>query len=168
MPIWLGRRDRARIYWRRTFGIANSRSKYSGGRLYDEPGKTGLVSKLTLRRQDTPFPVPTIASGAGYNTEIFFDHFTTLSTIDVTGTYDPSAGHKWYVHRDFPLAPETDWHSIKVIPANSFSISNSVLTLANISGNNWCAAIETATTNLANNALIGKVFRNGYYTEVQN
>jgi hypothetical protein len=59
----------------------------------------GILSPLSTQTCG-PDPVPAPAAAWGYSCEVFWDHFTSISTVDVNDTR--AQGFKWYVHNHFP------------------------------------------------------------------
>lgn len=91
-----------------------------------------------------PLPVPSPAAAVGYNRLAFFDDFTTASTID--GNNTGNAGYNWYV--DFTNGRNyTNGDAFPPITTNDYSVSNSILTLQNSSGNTGFQGICSAKFN---------------------
>ena len=84
-------------------------------------GAEALLGSGGTLRHKAPKP----AVQHGFNTNTFFDDFTSLSTIDINNTLNP--GYKWYV---------TLFNSLVGGPSN-LSISNSILTFTPNSSGLW-------------------------------
>lgn len=115
---------------------------------------TGLMSlPADARRGPRPVPsgisttAPAPAQAAGFTRLSFRDEFSSMSTIDVSGTGAP--GYQWYTDRPF------GWGRT---PAADLSTSNGILTISpSTASPNYSIATSSPTSRS------GKGFRYGYF-----
>jgi hypothetical protein len=100
---------------------------------------------------------PPAALSVGYLTKVFSDDFTSLSTIDLTGTNVP--GFNWYAD---------SWYSHGLTSSNNITIANSILTLGGTgTGTIPMYSLTSAHAKSTAPYYNGSVFGNGGYFEAR-
>jgi hypothetical protein len=116
-----------------------------------------MNKKFFLKRRATnTVQPPSFATAFGFTTQAFFDHFDSISTIDVNSTVAP--GFKWYVN------PQHKGPTV--------SVSNSILTLGSATRSSLWSAVNIANAfgggnGIFNHGAVGQLFSglDGFYIE---
>ena len=115
-----------------------------------------------------PDPVPAPAAAHGLTCEIFYDNFTSLSTIDINDTRAP--GYKWYVHNMWPglASGAGNWQTTPVSPSSYFAqdVEGLALRPSVNDPNATYNMMSCATTGVARQ-YIGTAIRAPLYIDVQ-
>jgi hypothetical protein len=103
--------------------------------------------------------VPSIASANGLNTQVFFDDFNSIATIDINNT--GNAGYNWYPnHNAYPsfVNGTCGWYlnGYTPTPASEISVANSVLTLG-FENSAW-NPLQTINAGVTNGSYVGTDF----------
>jgi hypothetical protein len=113
-------------------------------------------------------PIPAIAAANGLSTIVFFDHFLTSNTFDLSKTGNP--GYNWYLNNAWPNIMNPYGGSAPLIPTSghstnpaSISVSNSVVTLSNSTGATSELFVQTAQA--AGSSYVGQGFTPPMYVE---
>lgn len=118
-------------------------------------------------QQCGPDIAPAQAAAHGFTCEVFWDDFTSSSTVDLADTRAP--GFKWYIHNQWPglASGDVDWQTTAIgNPSDIAFVSGGMrLTPSTNTVHNGYNMMSCATTGVAGQ-YVGTAIQGGQYIEI--